>query len=217
MLLAIITFVRIDGISGKLALATQLGLVLFVTAISGCATMTPEQCQRADWIDVGLRDGLEGNPMSTLDERISDCKKIGVVVDTGRYVTGREQGLLKYCQLDNALLLGLNGAFYAGVCPPMIDPEFRRLYDKGRAVFEWRSEVGRLEARSDALQRSLYDIGRDERRRIGEVEKDEDRKRIRKEFDQRRDQLRMELFDLDRKLQRARDALRSAEFALRSP
>lgn len=194
-----------------------LTIALILALMSGCATMTPEQCQSANWIEVGQRDGLDGNPMTTLDERISDCKKVGVIVDTGRYVTGREQGLLKYCQLNNALSLGLNGVFYAGVCPPMIDPEFRRLYDKGREVFERRSEVGRLEARSDALQRLLYDIGRDEHRRISEVEKDEDRKRIRKEFDQRREQLRMELFDLDRKLQRARDALRSAEFALRSP
>ena len=179
--------------------------------------MTPEQCKHANWVEVGQRDGLEGEPMSTLDDRIKDCKEAGVVVDTGRYVSGREQGLQTYCKLDNALALGLNGAHYAGACPPMIDPAFRRIYEKGRAVDEWRTEVLRLEARSESISRRLFDSGRDERRQVSEAGKDEERKRLQKEFDQRRQQLRLELFELDRSLQRARDALRSAESALRNP
>lgn len=192
-------------------------LIWFACVFAGCAIMTPEQCKQADWVAVGQRDGLDGQPMRTLDERINDCKEAGVVVDTGRYVSGREQGLQSYCKLENAVALGLNGAHYAGACPPIIDPAFRRLHEKGRAVYEWRNEVLRLEARSESLNRRLFDIGRDEYRQSSEASKDEDRKRHQKEFDQRQQQLRMELFELDRALQRARDALRSAENALRNP
>jgi len=194
-----------------------LSLALLVTFVTGCATMTPEQCQHASWMDVGLRDGLEGQPMSTLDERLSDCKKVGIAVDTGRYVTGREQGLQTYCRLDNAITLGLSGATYSGVCPPMVDADFRRLYAKGYAVFELRAEVMNLDARSGSLQYQLRDADRDEDKQLRETEKDEDRQRIRKEFDQRRYRLRSELADLDHRMRRARDALRFAEFALRSP
>jgi Protein of unknown function (DUF2799) len=191
--------------------------VCFVVVFAGCATMTPEQCKNADWSEVGRRDGLDGHSMTTLDARISDCKEAGVSVDTGRYVMGREQGLLTYCQLDNAVVLGLSGAGYEGACPPMIDEAFRRAYEKGRSVFEWRTEVSRLENRNEALSRRLYEIGYEERRLIAEAGKEEDRKRVLKEFDQRRQQLRMELFGVDRSLQRARDALRSAEISLRNP
>lgn len=192
-------------------------LTLLVAILSGCATMTPEQCQQASWMDVGLRDGLDGQPMSTLDERITDCKKVGVVVDTGRYVTGREQGLQTYCRLDNAITIGLSGGAYGGVCPPMIDAEFRRLYGKGFAVYELRTEVINLDARSGTLQRQLRDMDRDEEKQLRDAEKDEDRQRIRKDFDQRRYRLRNELTDLDHRLRRTRDALRFAEMALRGP
>ena len=195
----------------------MLWLCLLSALFSGCATMTPEQCQQASWMDVGLRDGLEGRPMTTLDERLDDCKKAGVVVDTGRYVTGREQGLQTYCRLDNAITIGLSGEAYSGVCPPLVDPEFRRLYSKGFAVFELRTEVANLDARGGTLQRQLRETDRDEDKQLREAEKDEDRQRIRKDFDQRRYRLRNELADLDHRLRRARDALRIAEMALRGP
>lgn len=194
-----------------------LPLTVLVAILGGCATMTPEQCQQARWMDVGLRDGLDGQPMSTLDERISDCKKVGVVVDTGRYVTGREQGLQTYCRLDNAISIGLSGGTYAGVCPPVIDAEFRRLYGKGFAVYELRNEVINLDARSTTLQRQLRDMERDEDKQLRDAEKDEDRQRIRKDFDQRRYRLRNELTELDHRLRRTRDALRLAEMTLRGP
>lgn len=194
-----------------------LFVVVSVAIVSGCATMTPEQCQQADWMDVGLRDGLEGQLMSTLDERIEDCKKVGVVVDTGRYVIGREQGLQSYCRLDNAITIGLNGGNYSGVCPPMLDREFRRLYDKGFAVYELRTEVINLDARSGTLQRQLRDLDREEDKQLHYAEKNEERQGISKEFDNRRFRLRNELADLDHRLRRARDALRVAEIALRGP
>ena len=176
--------------------------------------MTAEDCQRANWLDIGMKDGLSGEPMTTLDERIGICRKSGITVDTGRYVTGREQGLQTYCRIENAVTLGLNGAYYAGACPPMIDVEFRRRYDLAHAVYQARAELSSLEARSLSLQRQLHDIDHDEHKRVSDAEKDDDRKRIRKEFDQRRNYLRNELFELDRRVRRGRDALWEAESAL---
>ena len=176
--------------------------------------MTPEECQRANWQELGLKDGLSGETMATLDERIDICRKAGIAVDTGRYVTGREQGLQTYCRIENAVTLGLNGAYYAGACPPMIDVEFRRRYDLAHAVYQARAELSSLEARSLSLQRQLHDIDHDEHKRVSDAEKDDERKRIRKEFDQRRNYLRNELFELDRRVRRARDGLRDAEAAL---
>jgi hypothetical protein len=193
----------------NLFLAISVGSLL-----AGCATMSPEECQLANWGDLGLRDGLEGKPMSTLDARIKDCAKAGVGADTGRYVNGRAQGLQTFCRLENAIPLGLNGGSYEGVCPPMIDGEFRRRFEMGRAVYRLRSEVSRLDARSDSLQRQLREAGRDEDKQIRETDKDEDRRRIRKEFDEHKNRVREELNDLDRRLRHKRDELRAAEFGL---
>ena len=188
-----------------------------VALLTSCATMTPEECQHANWLDIGVKDGLSGEPMATLDDRIGICRKAGVVLDTGRYVTGRDQGLQTYCRIENAVALGLNGSYYAGACPPMIDVEFRRRYDLAHAVYQARTELANIESRSDALQRQLRDIDLAEPKRVSETEKDEDRKRVRKEFDDRRNRLRSELFELDRRARYARDALRAAEFSLSKP
>jgi hypothetical protein len=182
--------------------------------IAGCATMSPEQCQRANWADLGLQDGLAGESMSVLDARMKDCAKTGIAADTGRYVIGRAQGLQTFCRLENAIPLGLNGGSYGGVCPPMIDVEFRHRFELGRAVYNLRSEVAWLDAHSDRLQHELRDADHDEDRRLREADKDEDRRHIHKEFDEHRYRLRGELIDLDRHLRRKRDELHAAEFAL---
>ncbi|MBK9624532.1 MAG: DUF2799 domain-containing protein [Rhodocyclaceae bacterium] len=194
-------------------------LVLCVSAalLASCATMTQEECQHANWLDIGLKDGLSGEPMATLDDRIGICRKAGIAVDTGRYVTGRDQGLQTYCRIENAVALGLNGSYYAGACPPMVDVEFRRRYELAHAVYQARTELAKIDSRSDALQRQLRDIDLAEYKRVSESEKDEDRKHVRKEFDDRRSRLRSELFELDRRARHARDALRAAELALSRP
>lgn len=193
----------------KLCLAVSASI-----AIAGCATMSPEECKRANWAELGHQDGLAGKPMSMLDARMKDCSVVGIGADTGRYVTGRAQGLQTFCNLDNALPLGLSGGSYEGVCPPIIEAEFRHRFTMGRAVHDLRSEVGQLDAHIDKLQHQLHEADRDEGKRLQEASKDEDRRHIQKEFDEHRNRLRDELRDLDRHLQRKRDALRAAEFAL---
>ena len=40
--------------------------------LASCATMSPEECKRADWGAVGQADGLDGQPLSYLDDRAPD-------------------------------------------------------------------------------------------------------------------------------------------------
>lgn len=182
--------------------------------LSGCETMTPNECKTANWRDIGLRDGLKGETMALLQERIGDCAKAGVRADDTQYLAGREQGLQNFCRLENAVPLGLSGGGYAGVCSPMVDVEFRRRHQAARAVYDWRSRVSDFADRSERLQRRLRDADRDEEKQLKAADKDDERKRIRKEFDERRHNLRQDLRDVDRGTRHARDELRWAEDAL---
>ena len=38
--------------------------VLMAYALSGCATMSPEECLQANWEEVGYNDAVEGYPVS---------------------------------------------------------------------------------------------------------------------------------------------------------
>lgn len=165
---------------------------LLAALLPGCTTMTPSECKTANWHDVGLRDGLAGEPLSELNARTKSCAEAGVQANATQYLQGRNQGLLSYCRLDNAVRLGLDGKTYQGVCAPGIDGEFRRRYSVGREVYQARSALRSQDSRRRSLEDKLRDAG-----------SDEDRRRLREE-----------LSDLDRSLRRARDRLRDAEWAL---
>ena len=160
--------------------------------LAGCATMTPNECKSANWGEVGLRDGLEGKALSVLNDRAKDCADAQVAVDTPRYLQGRDQGLVQYCRIENAVPLGLNGKSYDGVCPPAIDAEFRRRFTAGRDVHVARNELRTLESRRGAAEERLRNAANDD-----------DRRRA-------RDALR----DLDADMRRARDRVRDAEWVL---
>lgn len=167
-------------------------LLGLLAALQACTTMSPKECRNANWRDVGLRDGLAGEPLTTLDARSKDCADANVMVDVPLYLEGRNQGLPDYCRLDNAARLGLSGRGYYGVCAPGIDAEFRRRHALGMDVYRARADLRATEHRRRILEDRLVDARTDEERRRA------------------RDDLR----ELDHTARRARDYLRQAEWML---
>ena len=160
--------------------------------LTGCATMTAQECKVANWGEVGLRDGLAGAALPVLNDRVKDCAEAQVPVDTPRYLQGRDQGLLQYCRIENAVPLGLDGKSYNGVCPVAVEGEFRRRFQVGREVHVARNELRSLESRLSVAEE-----------RLRSAASDDDRRHF-------RDALR----NLDADMRRARDHLRAAEWAL---
>ena len=160
--------------------------------LSGCATMSADECKVANWSDVGLRDGIEGAALSKMGARVKDCAQAKVAVDTPRYLQGRDQGLLHFCQIEKAVPLGLKGGIYSGVCPVEIDGEFRRRFRLGRDVFDARQTAQNLEGHINGAEDRLRFAPNDEERR----------------------RAREALRDLDFEIRRARDRHRDAERAL---
>ena len=182
--------------------------------LASCATMSPEECKRADWGAIGQSDGLDGKALSHLDDRTKDCAEVGVILNTQAYLQGRDWGLRSYCRLENAVPLGLNGGTYAGVCPPEIDMQFQHRFQIARSVYDLRSDVRSLDGQIDNLERRLRDLHQGEERRLKEAGSDEQRKKVRQMMDDERRHLRGEISDSDRRLRRKRDELRSAEHTL---
>lgn len=193
----------------RVCVAACLGLLM-----ASCATMSPQECKVANWREVGLGDGLSGQTVPHLDERIKDCRKAGVAIDLRAYHEGRELGLLSYCRLENAIPLGLSGGSYAGVCPPSIDAAFQQRFQLALAVHDLRRAVASLDDRSEWLERRLHSLHHQEDHRVKEAGSDDERRKIRKAIDDERREIRHELSETDRRLRRTRDELRSAEQAL---
>jgi hypothetical protein len=171
-----------------------LSVLFFLTLalLQGCSTMSADECRTANWRDVGLRDGLAGEPLTLLDRRTKACAEAGVTVNAPLYLQGRNQGLTEYCRLDNAARLGLQGKTYHGVCAAGIDGEFRRRHAMGMEAYRARADLRTMDQR----RRTLED-------RLADAKTDEDRRRWREE-----------LRDLDYDQRRARNRVRDAEWSL---
>ena len=71
--------------------------ILMAYALSGCATMSPEECLQANWEEVGYNDAIEGYPVSRSSEHREACASTGVTVDFALYRDGHALGLPYYC------------------------------------------------------------------------------------------------------------------------
>lgn len=160
---------------------SMLGAALWL--LSGCASMSEQECVTANWLDQGFRDGRTGQPLSRLADHRKACAKVGVRPDEGLYFTGRDQGITIYCTPENALLAGRQGQPYRNACPAALEQQFLVSYEQGKQLYD-------AEQRIEALNRDT--------RQLEQLLRDED------DREKRRD-LRQNIRDLDWERQRARD------------
>jgi len=155
-------------VSYSVASIVKNGFIVTTTVtLVACASMTEHECRKADWQAIGIRDGLNGEPESKIDDHRQVCSKIGIVPNDSLWLGGRTQGVLNYCTANGAWNAGIANRVYKGVCNYHDESTFLRYHNAGLAV--WRAE---------------YEISknRDEIVRLdGELRKatkDEDRKRF---------------------------------------
>ena len=125
-----------------------LAALAAVSLISGCATMSAEDCSVADWRTIGLADGQRGELLTKADRRSNDCAKHGVAMDRRAYEDGRDEGLDTWCRESTGYELGEAGRTYNGVCVDHGEAAFLAAYDRGR---EYRSFNVAVASATDSL------------------------------------------------------------------
>ena len=197
-----------------LSCRSRLAISVICLGLTACSTMSPKECQFADWRAIGLTDGMAGKPLTHFDDRRSDCAEANVQADTKAYLHGREQGLKSYCQLGNAAQLGLRGETYEGVCPAGIDKEFRRRYRIGADIRRFNTEIARLNERLDALERQLRRNRHDFDHRLESPNKHGELQRIYREYERDQSQIREEHGAILNSLHWNQEQMRNAEAML---
>ncbi len=139
---------------------TSLGLILL--ALTGCGGMSASECELADWESVGYADGARGRTVQAFDQRRQSCARHAVAPDFKAYQTGRNAGLIAYCQPAKGYRLGAQGGEYYGVCPGALGAKFydsylegRLLFDLESAVYRTNSQIAANQARMDAIEIQL--------------------------------------------------------------
>ncbi len=126
--------------------------------LSGCASLSEEECHSADWHMIGYEDGAAGREAARLGEHREACSDYGITPDLQAYRRGRDEGLREYCQPRRAYQLGRGGQGYPHVCPPELQEGLQTAYRDGRSIYELASEVSGIERTLQRKQNELRHI-----------------------------------------------------------
>lgn len=127
-------------------------------ALQACATMSKDQCLAGDWGGQGFRDGDAGRTRDRLEEHAKACAKHGVLPDEVAYLSGREDGLSRYCTWERGFEEGRRGNGYARVCPVASEAEFLPAYGDGRSLYVAEQDASNADSEADRLDSRLDDL-----------------------------------------------------------
>jgi ribosome modulation factor len=119
----------------------RFGLFGLLVLAQGCATLSKQDCETADWAKIGYDDGYQGKPHDTFLKHKEACNKHGIVANLDVYKVSYSQALVEeYCTESRGYNLGLEGRKYNDVCPKQIESEFLTGYRAGRQEYILRKE-----------------------------------------------------------------------------
>lgn len=137
---------------------TSLLSIFAVLALSGCASMSADECAVSDWRAIGFEDGVQGYSADRHGNHRKACAKHGIAPDFEAYQSGRQQGLRQYCQPSRGFNVGTSGGRYNGVCPADMEPDFVAAYNSGHRLHNLRAAVNsannQINSRRAELERS---------------------------------------------------------------
>jgi hypothetical protein len=132
-------------------------IVLLATAamLSGCASLSQQECLTADWESIGYRDGSQGYDAGRIAKHSEACAEHGVKADSQLYEEGRIRGLELFCTDSNGMRLGRQGYAYTGVCPLSLEAAFSHGYEIGRQLHDVESHMQELRGEIERVQAEL--------------------------------------------------------------
>lgn len=135
-----------------------IGIALLALVTSGCASMSGDECMATDWSAVGYEDGARGFTTERFSSHRKACAKHGITADFSAYQSGREQGLVEYCQPGRGFDVGVHGSRYYGVCSANLEPDFLDAYNVGYHLYTLRSNVNRSTSAIASRERELQNV-----------------------------------------------------------
>lgn len=196
-------------------------MALIVLGLGGCASMSGDECMTSDWAAIGYEDGARGYTTERITNRRKACAKHGVTVDFAAYQSGREQGLVEYCQPGRGFNVGSNGGRYNGVCSADLEADFLESYNAGYHLYTLRGNVNRATSAINAKEREIDRIKEDMRLKEAALISDETSTEDRvlllvdlKDLSERTGQLEAEIQDLYERRAHSQAELDSYQVAL---
>jgi len=132
-----------------------LTVLVLTLGVSGCASMSGDECVASDWYTIGFEDGSRGYTPARLGDHRKACAKHGIAPDFTAYRAGHEEGLRDFCKPSRGFRLGSGGGNYNGVCSAELEPAFLDAYNSGYHLYNLRSQVNSVDYQIDAREGEL--------------------------------------------------------------
>jgi len=152
-------------------------------AISGCATLSRDDCLMGDWYEIGVQDGAAGYAPDRLAQHREACAEYRIRPDREAYQAGWDDGIGIYCTPERGYQEGRRGASYGQVCPPPLEWAFLQGYRNGQQLYQQERRLRELEQEQERNKKEIRK--RDEERRKAD-EQERNKKEIRKRDEERR-------------------------------
>jgi hypothetical protein len=140
-----------------------------LATLTGCASLSKDECLSGNWEEIGVRDGANGKPEEYLIEHTTACAKVNVVPDRGAWTHGRERGLERFCQPRRLYDIGeYGGSFDVGICRNFDQERLTDAFEKGRDVHVKADILDNIdsEARDIRTRLEKKDLEQKERERL---------------------------------------------------
>ncbi|EIJ41773.1 Protein of unknown function (DUF2799) [Beggiatoa alba B18LD] len=170
--------------------------------LSGCASLSQEECQQGDWRNIGYNDGAQGYQAERFSEHQKACSEYKIRPDFSLYKQGHDNGIVSYCRPNNGYDVGQRLNSYEGVCPSHLENAFLEAYLDGLAA-TYRSNQTTLNSKNSEYRRltALLSASREEK--------------IRRNIQEQLKTLNNEIEQLESKQETATNLRNRAESALR--
>lgn len=132
-----------------------LTIITCITVLLGCATLSPSECQVANWQAIGYTDGTQGRYPDYIMQHAKACSKVGIKPNSSAWETGRQQGLEQYCTRQNAYRLGQKGSSLHAVCPPHLATSLNEAHKQGYRIYQAKQEIDKLKQQIDQDKKTL--------------------------------------------------------------
>lgn len=122
-------------------LMTTMVVIGSISLLSGCATLSKQECMVGDWQAIGYNDGVAGYSVERLASHSKACAKVSVAPDYQAWERGRELGLQQYCTADSAYNVGRRGNALNNVCPASMMSSLRKINQQGQQYYTFINEI----------------------------------------------------------------------------
>lgn len=112
-----------------------------IILLSGCATLSKEECTVGNWQTIGYNDGVAGYYSDRLAAHAKACAKVGTAPDYQTWERGRQRGLQQYCTVSNAYNIGKRGHDLNSVCPAALANVLQQANQQGQRYYNLNKQL----------------------------------------------------------------------------